>query len=261
MVLAAIVLGTAATPDLTGKALDLFRQAEKGKFYAAAAALKPDIRQSTDGKSFVCVWKSVPKPKKWIVSMPGRRGFATDDLAIWHPHLKDREVGLVSLQWWLGTGDGRSDYYAPEECYREIGAVLKSLGAKPGSVMFHGFSRGSANSFAVVALDSGKGAKYFSLAVASSGGVALDYPPTQSILKGDYGKDPLKGTRWITSAGAKDQPRDGIEAMKKTADWLREQGAKVLFAIEDPDYGHGALLLNSKNASRVLDEFLGRSSH
>lgn len=252
----ALVLATLLVePDLSGKALDLFHQAEKGKFYSVAAALKPDIRQSTDGKTFVSIWKSVDEPKKWIVSMPGRRGFATDDLAIWHPHLKGREVGIVSLQWWLGSGDMRTDYYSPEECYREISAALKVEGVTPGSVMFHGFSRGSANSFAVVALDAGKGSKYFSLAVASSGAVALDFPPTQSIMNGDYGKDPLKGTRWITAAGAKDQPRDGIEAMQRTAKWLKDQGATVLYSIEDMDLGHGALVLNPKNAKRALDSF------
>jgi hypothetical protein len=63
-----------------------------------------------------------------------------------------------------------------------------------------------------MALDAGRGKHYFSLAVASSGGISLDYPPNREILNGDYGDHPLKGTRWVTVAGARDQnpDRDGI---------------------------------------------------
>jgi hypothetical protein len=43
---------------------------------------------------------------------------------------------------------------------------------------------------------------------------------------------------------------------RAAAAWLREQGAEVVDAIEDPDYGHGALHLNARNARRVLDLFL-----
>jgi len=127
-----------------------------------------------------------------------------------------------------------------------------------GTVMLHGFSRGSANSYAVAALDAGRGKRYFSLAVASSGGVNLDYPPTRAILAGAFGDHPLRGTRWITVAGARDpEPdRSGIPGMKRTTAWLREQGATVIETIEDPAEGHGALQRNPKNVRRVLDLFL-----
>ena len=121
--------------------------------------------------------------------------------------------------------------------------------------MLHGFSRGSANAYAVMALDSGRGHQYFSFAVASSGGVALDYPPTRAILAGVFGLRPLLNTRWVTSAGARDPnpDRDGIPAMRRTAAWLKEQGATVLMTIEDPTEGHGALQRNSKNTKQLLD--------
>jgi hypothetical protein len=41
----------------------------------------------------------------------------------------------------------------------------------------------------------------------------------------------------------------------RTAEWLRAQGATVLKMIEDPLYGHGALVLNETNARMVLDLF------
>jgi len=242
---------------ITGHAAELYQKAQGGKWFADAAKLRPDILPTSDGQSFIVVWRAVEKPKLWIVSLHGSNGFATDDLAIWHPHLKNRDLGVICVQWWLGSGDKTASYYTPEQIYREIDKALNKLGVEPGKAMLHGFSRGSANSYAVMALDAGQGRRFFSLAVASSGGVGLDYPPNRAILDGTYGKSPLKGTRWITSAGGNDPhpDRDGVPGMRRAATWLKEQGAIVLDAIEDPDQGHGALMINAKNARRTLDLF------
>jgi len=266
---ASILLATALAPahaaqaeaPLTGEAAQLYEKAKASKFFAASAKLDPQIVPTSDGRSFLLVWH--PKagsasPKQWIVSLPGHEGFATDDLAIWSQHLAGRDIGLVSVQWWFGAGNSRDSYYTPEQVYREIDLALRSLGANPGTVMLHGFSRGSANSYAIAALDAGRGRKYFALCVASSGGVALDYPPTRAIAAGAYGNRPLEGTRWITASGGLDPhpERDGIPGMRRAAAWLREQGAIVVESIEDPQHGHGALVLGPKNAQRVLGAFL-----
>jgi hypothetical protein len=103
-------------------------------------------------------------------------------------------------------------------------------------------------------MDNGVGRKLFSLYVASSGGVALDYPPTLEILAGRYGPRPLSATPWVTACGARDPnpDRDGCPAMRRTGQWLKEQGATLLDAIEDPQFGHGALQLNPRNVARLL---------
>lgn len=252
------VAGTPPETALTGHAAQLLQKAKAGRWYAKAAQLKPDLMPTSDGRSFLVVWRATPSPKSWIVSLPGTGGFATDDLALWHPHLKDRDIGLISVQWWLGDGDQQASYYAPPQVYREIDLALQKLKITPGSVMLHGFSRGSANTYAIAAIDAGRGRRYFSLTVASSGGVGLDYPPTRAIMEGAHGAPPLKGTRWITCAGARDPnpDRDGISGMRRTASWLKEQGATVVESIEDPSEGHGALVRNSRNAKQVLDIFL-----
>ncbi|MBI5632406.1 MAG: hypothetical protein HZA15_02885 [Nitrospirae bacterium] len=244
--------------ELTDRAAELYQKAQGGKWFSKAAHLKPDILPTSDGQSFLVVWKTTATPRHWIVSLPGTRGFATDDLAIWYPHIKNLDVGLVCVQWWLGSDDTNKSYYAPLQIYREIDIALQRLGVQPGTVMLHGFSRGSANSYAVAALDAGRGKHYFALSVASSGGVGLDYPPTRAIVDGRFGDQPLRGTRWITVAGANDSnaDRDGIAGMRRTAAWLKEQGATVIETIEDPHEGHGAMMRNAKNTQRVLDLFL-----
>ena len=248
----------AAQIPLSGQAAELYRQAQSGRFFTDAAKLKPEIMPSSDGQSFLIVWKARKEPKRWIVSLHGTQGFATDDLALWHPHLKDRDVGLVCVQWWLGAGNGPTSYYTPTQIYHEIDLALQKLGVQPGGAMLHGFSRGSANSYAVAALDAGRGKRYFSLAVASSGGVGLDYPPTRALISSEYGTRPLQGTRWVTAAGERDPnpDRDGIPGMQRTTAWLKEQGATIVATIEDPSEGHGALQRNAKNMRRVLDLFL-----
>jgi hypothetical protein len=248
-----------AEETLTGKSGEAYRRAQSGRWFADATKLRPDILPTSDGRSFVVVWKPAgTNPKRWIVSLHGSHGFATDDLAIWHRSLKDRDVGLVSVQWWVGDDDTNRSYYTPLEIYREMDMALRKLGVQPGMAMFHGFSRGSANSYAVAAIDAGRGRHYFSLIVASSGGVATDFPPTRAILAGAFGERPLRNTRWITAAGASDPnpDRSGIPGMRRTAEWLQEQGAIVMERIEDPAAGHGALQLNPKNVRHVLDLFL-----
>ncbi|MBI4826538.1 MAG: hypothetical protein HY807_09000 [Nitrospirae bacterium] len=247
--------------QLTGNAAEVYKRAQNGRRFADSVKLNPEIIPTSDGRSFIVVWKASDKkvPAYWIVSLHGSHGFATDDLAIWCPNIKNRDVGLISLQWWIGTDDTGKSYYKPMQIYSEIDIALRKIGVKPDSVMLHGFSRGSANSYAVAALDAGRGKHYFSLIVASSGGVNLDYPPTRSIVEGAFGDHPLLNTRWITVAGARDlnPDRDGITGMRRTTAWLREQGATVIESIEDPNEGHGALMLNTKNARHVLDLFLG----
>ena len=250
---------TAEPVLLQGKAAETYRRAQTGRWFADAANLNPQILSTSDQQSFVVAWKAPgSNPKHWIVSLHGSRGYATDDLAIWYPALKGRDVGLLCVQWWIGMDDSTRSYYAPLQIYREIDVALQRLGVAPGRVMLHGFSRGSANAYAVAAIDTGLGQHYFSLLVASSGGVAMDFPPTRALVAGTFGDRPLRGTRWITVAGARDpEPeRDGIPAMRRTSAWLESQGATVIERIEDPVEGHGALQRNPANARRVVDLFL-----
>ena len=253
----------AADTTLRGPAAALYEDGRTNpRFREQLRNLRYEVAPTSDGRSFFIVWKPINAPKRWIVSLHGAgepaRGFATDDLAVWSRHLAGHDVGLLCLQWWLGTGSGTKDFYTPPEMYREIQAQLTKLHVRPGDVMFHGFSRGAANTYAVSALDSGKGEHFFSLNVASSGGASLDYPPNGDLLAGRYGREPLKGTRWILVSGAKDPhpDRDGITGMRRTADWLKQQGAVVVDTIEDSTAGHGALQTNPKNTERVLERFL-----
>jgi len=219
---------------------------------AIAHAQGPVDVPSADGRLVHAVWQPSGKVERWIVSLHGSEGSAKTDLGIWQRSVATRGIGVLTIQWWLGKGD---DYLPPLAIYREIDVAAKRLGIAPGSAMLHGFSRGSANLYAVAAIDAGRGRKLFSVFVANAGGASMDYPPNRAIIEGKFGSRPLAGTRWITVCGERDpQPdRSGCPGMRRTASWLKEQGAEIVAAIEDPQGGHGALHLNPRNTERVLD--------
>ena len=222
---------------------------------AAPAAAQPLLEIPSQGGGAVhYAWQPAGKVERWIVSLHGTGGSARTDIGIWQRSVIGRGVGVLSIQWWREKGDV---YLAPPEIHREIEMATKLLGIAPGRAMLHGFSRGSSNLYAVAALDAGRGRKLFSLFVANSGGASADYPPNRAIAEGKFGSRPLAGTRWITVCGERDPnpERDGCPGMRRTAGWLKEQGAQLVLAIEDPKFGHGALNLNPRNADRVLDLF------
>lgn len=253
--LAVAGMGATAEP-LSAQAQQLFERATQ----SARLSTGTEVIPTRDGRSFFLVSEPQAlkgKPHKWIVSLHGSNGFATRDLEIWSPYLKGRDLGIISLQWWFGNGAQTGDYYSPFDIYRELDLLMRRMDIKPGDAMLQGFSRGSANLYAVAALDRNKGQRYFSLFVANAGGAALDYPPTRSVDAGRFGGMPYQGTRWITSCGARDPnpDRDGCPAMQRTGEWLKKLGGEVAFAIEDGSSGHGAFHLNPQNANLALDWF------
>jgi hypothetical protein len=259
-ILLALAAVGAAAQDWPAASQALLKQAQAQPGYAQVEALQPSYRPTSDGRSFVLVWtpNSATPPAKWIVSLPGTGGYATRDLAVWHPHLQGRDVGLVVVQWWLGAGDTTRDYYSPFDIYREIDRVLNELKVPKNSAMLHGFSRGAANLYAVAALDRARGRQYFSTFVASSGSASLDYQPTQLVTRGEFGAAPYAGTQWVTACGDRDANpgRDGCPGMRRTAEWIQARGGNVALAIEDKNQGHGALQLNPANAKQLLDWYL-----
>lgn len=242
--------------ELSGQAAQLYERAMREARLVGGAEVIP----TQDGRSFFTLWEPQNlrgKPHKWIVSLHGSNGYATRDLEIWQRHLQDRDLGVIDLQWWFGNGDKAGDYYAPGDIFREIDLLLRRKGIKPGDALLHGFSRGSANIYAVAALDRNRGPGYFSLIVANSGGASMTYPPTQAVDAGRFGSTPYRGSRWVTVCGARDPnpERDGCPAMRRTAEWIKKQGGELVFAIEDGAQGHGALHLNPQNTIRLLDWF------
>ena len=227
--------------------------------YALANGVQ--VTLTSDGKSYYILWlpegSNLNHLPPMVVSLHGHDGYAFEDFYVWHHFLKERGYGLLAIQWWLGKGEEISDYLSPNEIYRVIDEIFRTLHVKPGTALLHGFSRGSANIYAVAAIDRSTKNDYFALFIANAGKASLDYPPTHEIEQGHFGDKPFTGSHWITFAGGKDPnpDRGGVLGMRETADWIRSCEGSVDLAIEDPDAGHGGFHQNPKNTNLALDIF------
>lgn len=216
---------------------------------------------SPDEKTFYLLWTppgaDPGKPLPMVVTIGGHGSWAFDDFSVWQPFLKNRSYGFLALQWWLGENEMTQGYLNPQEIYRIIDSVLKEMNAEPGSVFFHGFSRGAANTYPVAALDRFSGNNYFGLIAANAGKANSGYPPVREVEAGVFGDAPLAGTKWVTFAGGKDSnpARDGIAGMREAGQWIERYGGDVVLAIEDPEADHGGFHRSSKNAEAALDFF------
>ncbi len=228
---------------------------EFARQHAAQISLTPDQ------KSFYVLWlppgTDLKNPPPLIVTVGGHSTYAFDDFFVWYPFLKEKGYGLLALQWWLGENQSLHGYLTPREIYESLESILSQTGVRPGTLLLHGFSRGSANIYSIAALDRAGGRKYFRLIVANAGKPNRDYPPTHEIEVGVFGEKPFEGTHWVTFGGGKDPnpDRDGIPGMREAGKWIESYGGKVELAIEDPEGEHGGFHRNPENVKAAFDVF------
>ncbi len=241
----------------------LRRQAENQCAVRMRYALEnnADVEFTDDGKSFYLLWFPEDtvsgNPPAMIVSLHGHGSWAFDEFYLWHQAAKERGYGILAIQWWLGQGERLQDYLTPHEIYSVINQVLMREYVEPQTVLFHGFRRGSANSYAVAAMDRKTGKNYFALIVANAGKPGIDFPPNRDIEQGRFGPAPLQGTHWVTFAGGRDPnpERDGIYGMREAAEWIRKYGGVVDLMIEDKNADHGGFHRNPDNMRFAIDVF------
>ncbi len=260
--LSALLLSASISADASqagGEALLEMAKTKRAPRYEYAMQNHAEIGYTADGKSFYLFWAPEnysPETTPVIVTIHGHDGWAVEDFYVWHSILKERGYAMLAVQWWLGEGESIKDYLTPQEIYRVIDDVFQKKRIQAPALL-HGFSRGSTNTYALAAMDVSTGHHYFKLFIANAGKANSNYPPTAAIEKGQFGENPLGGTRWITYAGGQDTnpDRDGIPGMRQAGEWIERYGGKVVLAIEDPNSGHGGFHRNPDNTNKALDEF------
>ena len=236
-------------------------QAANPERYQYASEQGAQVIPTTDGKSFYVLWlpegSDPSNPPPIIVSIHGHGSWAFDEFFLWRPYAAERGYGILALQWWFGGGEDITDYYLPEEMYPLIGNILRENHVQPQTVLLHGFSRGSANTYGLTALDRSSGNNFFLLTISNAGGAAHDFHINQSIANGAFGSQPFANTHWVMVCGMKDPnpDRDGCPAMRETRDWVTQYGGTVDLLIEDPNGEHGAFHRNPQNVNTALDVF------
>ncbi|NRF67053.1 hypothetical protein HLB44_08675 [Aquincola sp. S2] len=253
-------LGTSLAAQADSASLLAQAQAADPVRYAFVVARNTEIRATSDNKAFTMWWQPATGkvPAGVIVPLSGHDGWAHDGIYLWHAYAEKYGYAILSLQWWFGAGEATDDYYRPEHMYPLIAAALSDKGVKPGSVFFNGFSRGSANSYAMAALDhAATGRRFFGLVLSNAGGAAANYPPNQQIESGAFGPLPFSGIRWAMYCGQKDPDPmlSGCPAMTAARDWVVKHGASVVLFIDDPNGDHGGFMLNSANVETALASY------
>ena len=232
--------------------------------YLDAIAAGVQFIPTGDEASFYAFWQPPgwdPERHGFVVSLHGHDGFVASSFEAWRPFLTARGYGLLALQWWFGGGETILDYYLPDEMYPEISAGLDAHAIPAGKLLFEGFSRGSANSYAMTAIDQDRADPRFLLTVAAAGQAVLDYPPTADIANGVHGPTPFANTHWVTYCGELDTTvPDPCGVMRASADWVASLGGVIELSIEDPTGPHGGFHLehNANQALEIYDQLRAR---
>lgn len=231
-------------PSVTTDQLLAQARSQAAERYSYCERAKARIIPTSDSRSFFVLWlpPGIETPARIIATISGHGSWAFDEVALWHDAAARQGCGILALQWWLGTGERRQDYYSPEEMYPLFAEELHSLGLSSRHVLFHGYSRGAANSYAMTYLDRRSGNSFFALSVANAGGYQDDFPIHRGAMADAAASDSiLAGSRWILFAGGQDPhpERDGIPAMQRTSDWIQGQGGRIELFIRDARANHG----------------------
>lgn len=227
--------------------------------YQFATTQGAQVQATSDNKAFTIWWA----PTGWtttsgvIVTLHGHGSYAFDEFYLWQPYAAAKGYAVLALQWWFGGGEATSDYYTPQDMYPILASMLSGKAVSPGTALFHGFSRGSANSYAVTALDAQSGNRFFHMVLSNAGGAASDYPPNQQIAAGSYGSQPYAGYQWMMYCGELDPDPtiNGCPAMTAARDWVVKYGATFKLLIDDPTGNHGGFMTNSSNVNTALAQF------
>ncbi|HVR37903.1 MAG TPA: hypothetical protein VMU84_02330 [Thermoanaerobaculia bacterium] len=212
---------------------------------------------AADNSTFALYWSptaAVNTPV--IVTLPGSDAFATAEFFHWYSLAAERGYALLALQWWMGKPD---DYLDDETIYALIAEMLGRVGASHDRNLLHGFSRGSARSYAIAFFDRRTSNPWFLMNIANSGGAQTTYPLYRDIEQGRYGSNVFAGTHWVLYCGENDpNPTiSGCPAMRESQTWLTRNGGDVRLFIDDPAGGHGGFEQNPANMRQALDVFAG----
>lgn len=223
-----------------------------------------EILPTPDGNSFYIQWfpaGATPSITPLVVSLHGTGGYAFYEFRSWHPRALLHGCGIIALQWYRGdTSTAPNDYFNDSTLYNYIDSALTNISYPSGKALLHGFSRGSARSYALIFNDIQSGKNYFCTTISNAGKVDTTYQLYMEINNGDHGPDVFSGKHWNLFCGPPDPDTIGEECngLTFTQSWLQEQGAIVDIYIQDPLLGHDGFQLETSFAYKdtILENYL-----
>ncbi len=198
-----------------------------------------------DGNSFYLKWfpaSATPSATPLMVTLHGSNGNAFNEFYLWHQRAKKKGVGIIALQWYRGDWTSPpNDYFNDTILYTDIDSALRKIKYPSNKAMYHGFSRGSARSYAIAFRDvHSSGKNYFCTIFSNAGKPDSAYPIYGIINGGTYGHTFLTGKKWGMFGGGQDpnQGVSGIQGMNMAKNWVQANGGTVGLFIMDAGLNH-----------------------
>ncbi len=204
------------------------------------------VKATPDSNSFYLQWfplNATPASSPLLVTLHGTAGTAFDEFYLWHQYAAAHGVGIIAIQWYRGAAASPpNDYFDDVMLYRDIDTALTRIQYPSNNAFFHGFSRGSAMSYAIAFRDQEipLGKNYFCTVMSNSGKADSTYYLYNQINAGTYGHSLFNGLQWAMYCGGLDPgPLTCCNAMNNSRNWVQANGGTVGLYISDPNLGHG----------------------
>lgn len=243
---------TGAFTQLSGQSQVLYDSAyaQDPVLVNTALANGAQLFATPDNNSFYVQWfptGASPYTTPLIVSLHGSGANAFMEFQSWFSEAQSHGCGIIALQWYRYNPNPPLDYFPDDTLYSYIDSALTTISYPSNKALLHGFSRGSARSYAMIFNDIQSGKNFFCTTISNAGEVDLGYPLYFSIDNGDYGSAVFTGKHWNLFCGPPEPPFSGgaCDGMDFTQTWLVNQGAIVDIYVQDPLLGHNGFQLPS----------------
>ncbi|NUM31296.1 MAG: T9SS type A sorting domain-containing protein [Bacteroidetes bacterium] len=262
LILIAVISNKSVFSQLSGKAKMLYDSAYAQDPILVKTALTngAKIFSTSDNNSFYLQWipdGTTPDATPLIVSLHGSGCNAFMEFKSWYLQAKIHKCGIIAIQWYRYIPNPPLDYFTDDTLYSYIDSALANINYPSNKALLHGFSRGSARTYAMIFNDIQSGNNYFCTTISNAGDADLNYPLYDSINNGNYGATVFMNKHWNLFCGGKDTTTYCYE-MKNTEKWLQSQGAIVDIFIQDAALDHNGFQLPSsyKYKDSILNNYL-----
>lgn len=256
-----ICIYTNLTAQLAGRAKILYDSAyaQDPLLINYATSRGAQILSTPDSNTFYIQWfptSAVPSNTPIIVSLHGSNCNAFMEFKSWFNQAQLHGCGIIALQWYRYSSTAPYDYLPDDTMYNYIDSILTKIHYPSNKALLHGFSRGSARSYAMIFKDIQSGKNYFCTTISNAGKADLGYPLYNAINSGVYGTNVFAGKHFNLFCGPPEPPFTGgaCDGLSDTKVWLEGQGATVDLFLQDSLSGHNGFQVPAADAFK--DSFL-----
>lgn len=209
---------------------------------------------TTDSSTFYLQWfptGATPNTTPLLVTLHGSKGNAFNEFKNWHTTLQLHNCGIIALQYnkYTDIYDYSNGYFHDDSIYSYIDSALTKINYPSNKALLHGFSLGSARTYAVIYNDIQSGKNYFCTTISNAGKIDLTYPLYNYI---NSIPNVFLGKHWNLFCGPPEPPYTGgaCDGLDFTQTWLQGKGAIVDIYIQDSLLGHNGFNIPSSAAYR-----------